>query len=187
MKTSTGTTRASALAALIALTTTIAACGGGGDDDEAFSFTSPEKDYTVAFPAGEPDHEELQAPLPQGGSVPIDMFMSEDGDRAYGAGRAEYQQAPPDPVASLEGARDGAVRQLNGELKDSRMIELQGRPGIEFAIGVTSGGEEGTSFSRFYLDDNVMYQVVVAGPGEFGATTDDDVETFLESFRFTDA
>ena len=175
-----GTAQSIFLAALTVVS--VATCGGG----DSAPFASPENDYMIEFPGGEPESQQQQIPMPNGDPLPMTIYMSEDGDRGYATGRVEMPAASEDVKGTLEASRDGAVRNVNGELIDSKPVTLQGREGIEYSARVTSGGVEGMLVARNYVDDSVLYQVIVVGPGEVGAT-DEDVASFFESFTFQDA
>ena len=150
-------------------------------DESSSPFTSPENDYRVEFPAGEPELQKLSVPAPGGGTRPMDMYLSDLGNRAYGVARLDLQRTPDDVMGCLECARDSVVRGFNGKLIDSRPIELQGRLGIEYSVQLPNGG--GIYIARNYVDETVFYQVIVAGVGETDAT-DPDVQSFLNSFTF---
>ena len=144
-----------------------------------FTFTPPEGDYSVRFPA-EPTPSSQTEPLPDGTAVPVTFYVVGDGAVAYGSARTVY---PPGTVVSLEGSRDGALADIGATLTSSEPIVLQGRPGLQFTARVQAGPS--TYLSRVYADDVRLYQLVTIVSGEAGFD-DPAVATFFESFRFTE-
>jgi hypothetical protein len=163
----------------------VASCGGD-ESDEPFAFTSPENEFSVTFPGGEPEREATQAPLPDGTTTDLVLYSSGSDGVEYATARTAFPAAPPDAAAALEGARDGSISQTGGSLVDSAPIELSGRPGMQFTATLTSNGEEGTVLSRLYLQGNVMYQVMTAGEGDL-SFDDPEIAAFFDSFQFNQA
>ncbi len=148
--------------------------------DDWFPFVSPAGDFTVSFP-GEPESSTQDLTLPDGSVVPFEIYSYDEGEVGWLASRVTYA---PGTEVSLEGARDGSVANVGGTLVSSTPIELQCHPGIEFIAAISSGDEEGTGVSRLYAVDNVLYQLIVVGPGDFGAG-EPGVASFFVSFTFT--
>jgi hypothetical protein len=145
-----------------------------------FPFVSPDGDFTVSFP-GEPESTNEDLTLPDGTVVPFALHSYDEGGYSYAVSRGTYQ---PGTAVSLEGARDGSIANVGGTLASSTAIELQGHPGLEFTGTVASGGVQGRLISRVYAVDNVLYQLLVVGPEQFGTA---DANAFLDSFTFTGA
>lgn len=166
----------------------IAACGGGSDP-EPFAFESPEGDFAITFPDGEPEEQTQQAPTPAG-PVDVVFHIDEVDGRAYAVARTDYSSiATPDQfdvAAGLQGAQDQAIAGNGGTLVESTDIELEGIPGRQFIAAVESNGESGTVVARVYIDPEtlVSYQALVTGEGEFGAS-DEDVAAFFDSLELT--
>jgi hypothetical protein len=171
------------LVALIAASAVLVACGGGDDDDagdEGVPFTSPHDDFTVSFP-GEPETQSLPVQLPDGSNVEGELFLYSDNDIAAGVTRVDYG---PGAETSLEGARDGAIANVGGELVDSQQTELQGRDGLEFSGVVEDGDQSGELLSTVYEDGTLLYQVIYTGRDiDFD---DEEVAAFFDSFQFTE-
>ena len=85
----------------------------------------------------------------------------------------------------LDGARDGAVRNVNGTLTSSSQITLgkQKYLGREFNATITKP-KEGQLRARVYLVGKRFYQVIVMGTNEYA--TSKEATAFLDSFRVTE-
>lgn len=147
---------------------------------EGFSFTSPEGDYSIVLP-GEPTANEQEVPLQDGTTLPITFFIYETAELAAGTASITYG---PDVVASLEGARDGAIAAFPGaELSSSEPITQQGRDGLEFVANLSPGGADAYYISRVFLDGQTLYQLIYVG----GVAADDpEVVAVFDSFQFTE-
>ncbi|MGH9270332.1 MAG: hypothetical protein ACRDZ2_03580 [Ilumatobacteraceae bacterium] len=168
--------RVAVLAALLVA----AGCGGGDGGDSDFVFTSPDGDYTVSFDE-EPNVQDANAPLPDGSTIPIQIYTDDDDGTVYAVNSIDYGAGTE---VSLEGARDGAIANTPGAvLVESTDIELDGRPGIEYTADVNSG--QGDVLARIYADGTRLYQLLVAGADV--SLDDEQVQQFFASFRFTGA
>ena len=97
------------------------------------NWQDPTGTFTIAFPA-EPAVQKLQAPLPDGTSLPVTAYLAEVDGAAVIASCVVYPEGTSiDPTAVLDSARDGALANVGAELVDSQPIELQGRPGVELS------------------------------------------------------
>ncbi len=148
------------------------------------TYTSPQGDFTVSFPST-PKEQTQDAPLPDGSTLALDIASSSSGQTFVGTARGEYPAGYTlDVDQALQGAQDQAIANVNGTLIDGHDIELQGRPGREFSAQVTNNGVDGTVIQRVYLDDLIIYQNIVTGPGTLTAD-DGPIAAFLGSFQFT--
>ena len=138
----------------------------------------------VRFPA-EPSEQTQAAPLPDGTTIDMVIVSAQSGSMFFGTARGEYPAGSiTDVAASLQGAEDQAIKNVNGTLTDSQDITLQGRPGRQFSASVTSNGQQGTLIQRVFLDGDTIYQNIVVGGGTL-SPTDDKVASFFDSFTFT--
>ena len=97
---------------------------------------------------------------------------------AYFATWSDYPAGSiTDPAASLIGARDGAVRNINGTLVSDGPVSREGLEG--HALTATVAG--GTYQAEIYLDGDRMIQLGIASAD--GATV--DPERFFSSFTLT--
>ena len=145
---------------------------------DGFQFSPPAGDYSIVFPA-EPTANEQVAKLPDGSSLPFTFYVTGTADSAFGTSAFVYPQGM---VASLEGARDGALAKISATLTWSEPITLQGRDGLQFTGSVGDG--QGTVLSRVYADDASLYELIVIMTGVV-ALDDPRVSAFFDSFRFT--
>ncbi|MFT3855420.1 MAG: hypothetical protein QM733_22210 [Ilumatobacteraceae bacterium] len=148
------------------------------------AYTSTPGDYDVAFPST-PTERTQAAPLPDGSTIDMVIVGSQSANTFFGTARGEYPAGSiTDVDASLQGAQDTAIQNVNGTLIDSQDITLQGRPGRQFSASVTSNGQQGTLIQRVFLDGDTIYQNIVVGAGTL-SPTDDRVASFFDSFEFT--
>lgn len=142
------------------------------------NWQDPTGTFTIAFPA-EPAVQELQAPLPDGTSLPVTAYLAEVDGAAVIASCVVYPEGTAiDPTVVLDSARDGALANVGADLVDSQPIELQGRPGVSYR-GVI--GEAGGVLARTYLDGLQLCQALVVGEP---AIIDEVAPAFLDSFQF---
>jgi hypothetical protein len=135
----------------------------GGDKLQAFEmYRSQEGRFSVLFP-GEPKRILQSVDTPVG---KIDLVLYQAGSKKTGfiVGYSDYPQEVIDKSnlgKMLDGARDGAVGNVGGELIDEMELEFQGYPGREVEIDVAG---KTTVRSRLILIDNRLYQVMVVSP-----------------------
>lgn len=155
------------------------------DDDEWIDFAPKGGRFTLKMPAKPRTLPPQDIAFP-GGKSKLHMFILEvDGGKA--AYMAAYNDFPEDLVtddpdvldAALDGARDGAVKNVKGRLLSSKAIKLDKKyPGREFTFEVSGLGQ---ARARIYLVDGRMYQVVVFGSEEL--VKGPDAKTYLDSFK----
>ena len=142
--------------------------------------------FVVTFPPGfgEPQLSAHSVDSPVG-KLTFSMYIAEN---SSGACFASYNDYPPevieqgDPKVMLDGARDGALRNINGKLIKEDEITLEGHPGRAISF---SGSKEGKSFfgrADIFLVNPRLYQVMSL------AYSQSDLETpairdFFKSFR----
>jgi hypothetical protein len=159
----------------------MSACGGATGSQE---FTSDEGGFSIMSPL--PMEEASQTVDTELGSIEIHTFMVEQSDRAYMVGYSDYPQDyidQSDPEIILDGARDGAVGNVNGKLASEIKLLLEDQyPGREIVItAMLDQDHEGTIKSHMYLVGNRLYQVmVIAASGEMSVQEMDD---FINSFK----
>jgi hypothetical protein len=82
----------------------------------------------------------------------------------------------------LDGAKNGAIKNINGTEKTSSKITLAGKhPGRAFTAELPGG--KGFVKARVFLAGQRLYQVMVLGPSSF--TDSDDVKKVFDSFEIT--
>jgi len=132
-----------------------------------------------------PDFPEygVQDVLTPVGALQVHIFSVSVDDSVFMAAYNDYPEfivSSSDAGKMLDGARDGAVSNVNGKLLSERQIRLQGHPGRELWIEADVEGQEGLARARIYLVGRRLYQVLVAGPeNQF---PESDAERCLDSF-----
>jgi len=164
--------RAAALLVLV----TLAGCQPPMQD-----FTSEEYKFKARFP-GKP---KVESQSPAG--MPTKMFAVEFKDGVYGVAVSDtpFGNEGPDAVQSrLDGARDGAIRNVGGIQKSSSPVMLNNKyPGREFSASITQP-KPGQVRARVYLVGSRFYQVMVMGTDGFA--TGPKADEFLNSFQVID-
>ena len=193
------TRRAAVLVPALLIPAVVAGCGldlskfgatnpAGG---KPFEFTSAQWKFTARFPA-EPSKSTQNAPVPGGRTVPFTMFTAEFAGKDAGCvvGVADVPvpagASPTMLDAMLDGARDGAVKNVKAKLTRSREVTLDGKyPGREFTATFTQP-VKGQLRARIFLAGNRLYQVFVVGADEGGAVGSAEATAFLDSFAVTE-
>jgi hypothetical protein len=146
------------------------------------TFTSQNGHFAVLMP-GTPKSE-VDSVKTLIGTVDLHSFMVETDDFAYFVAYGDFPPAfvqSADTDAMLDGARDGAVADVNGSLVSERRISVQGFPGRELWIEATVSNQKGLAQARMILVGNRFYQVLVVGPKERFAES--QAERFLNTFQ----
>jgi len=162
------------LAVLTAVLCIAAALGAQTSEWKSYSY--PVDGFSASYPS-EPQMSKRDIPT-DAGSFELRAYLVEDGDAALFVGVCDYGSAiagrNPDTV--LQGAKSGAVSNVNGHLISEKKITLGTYPGVEFEAENST-----THFSaRVYLVGTTLYQTLTAAPlGQpYPGTT-----RFLDSFQ----
>lgn len=119
------------------------------------------------------------------GPIPVHIYALDNGGDAYFVGYSEYPSsafASRDPEKLLDGARDGAVNNIQGEVTEEHPISLSGYTGREVTGKSTS---QNISFTyRFYLANPRLYMAFYYKYGDQPLTADG--RKFLDSFQIKD-
>lgn len=156
------------------------------DQTAGFEFVSQEGGVAAVFPA-EPEETELPVTLDDGSTLVSPMFVHDAGDSAYFVSWTDFGVPVTDEEVTdvLEGSRDGAIENIDGTLESSAEIELDGRPGLDFAGTAALGALEVRYQALVFVDGERLYQVsTLAEQGSDGETAG---RAFLDSFRFVEA
>ncbi len=156
--------------------------GLGGCDEavEWQSFESEDGRFSVSFP-GTPE-EQVESVTTAIGTIETQFFVVTQKDMAYSVNLADY---PPEVIAAediqqmLDGARDGAVSNVNGELLEEKELVLNGHPGREFKVKVED--EDIVVRARIYLVNERLYVVQALSTERLASS--EDIEKFLDSFQ----
>lgn len=156
----------------------LVACAGGSWKE----FNSAEGAFSVLMPKTPTlETQMVNTPL---GPIELQFFSAELADVAYVVGYSDYPAAfvaQSNPVIMLNGARDGAVANVQGKLVSEQAIFIGGYPGRELRIETLDG--QFAAMSRIYLVNNRLYQVMVVLPADRSFT--DEMTTYLDSFALT--
>ncbi len=152
-------------------------------DDDWASFAPKGGKFTVKMP-GKPKTLPAQDIAYPGGKSKLNMFILEV-EGGKGAYMVAYNDFPAELInddvaeAALDGAQEGAVKNVKGKLLSSKKITLQKKyPGRDFTFEV---GGIGQARARVYLVEGRLYQSAVFGSEEL--IKSDDTKTFLDSFK----
>lgn len=156
------------------------ACGS----TKSQTFTSEQGGFSVMSPV--PLEESTQSIDSELGPIEIHFYMGEDNGRAYMVGYSDYPQDfvdQTDPQVLLDGARDGAVGNINGKLVSEIKVLLEDQhPGREIvATAILDQDQEGTLKERVFLVGNRLYQIVVIAPS--GEMSTQEMDDFIKSFK----
>lgn len=131
--------------------------------------------FTVELP-GEPTYQK-QSIATAVGSVELRIGLVATPTGAYILGWSEYPVDITDAEASLAGARDGAVKNVNGTLVDDAPVTREGLAGRAFSATVPGG----TYQAEVFLQGRRLYQLAVVA--STGAEGQFDPERYFGSFR----
>jgi hypothetical protein len=139
--------------------------------------------FTVNMP-GTPVKNDTTVPSAIG-PIPVHIYALDNGGDAYFVGYSEYPSdafASRDPEKLLDGARDGAVNNIQGEVTEEHPISLSGYTGREVTGKSTS---QNISFTyRFFLANPRLYMAFYYKYGDQPLTADG--RKFLDSFQIED-
>jgi hypothetical protein len=158
----------------------LASCGGTPKLQE---FKSEAGRFSVMVP--EALQETSQALETQAGKIDLHLFSIQQDRTGYFVSYCDYPQEliqQSSPERMLDGARDGAVGNVEGKLVLESKITLAGHPGREVVIdGRPKYGQKVTIKGRMFMVKNRLYQVTVVAPqGQAGGKVTD---AFLQSFK----
>jgi hypothetical protein len=148
-------------------------------------FNSKSGRFTVQLP-GAPKDQKQTLKTEVG---PIDLYLyafEVSKEFAYIVSYADYPEALVKQGSKdkmLEGARDGAVKNINGKLRSGsdKKVTLNGHPGREFIIDAPDNVL--VLKARQYLVNNRLYQTIAVVPK--GKESSADVTKFIDSFKLT--
>jgi hypothetical protein len=148
------------------------------------SFTSEEGAFSVVSPLSL--QESSQSIDTQLGPIEVHFFMGEDANRAFMVGYSDYPQDfvdQSDPQVMLDGAVNGAVSNVNGELVSEVKIHLSDRyPGREIVVtAMVDNNQEGTLKGRLFLVNNRLYQIMSIAPSD--NLNVQEMDDFINSFE----
>jgi len=143
-------------------------------------FVSETGRFSAALP--EDPIEDVQTLPTSAGDLEVHFFTLEKENAIYMVVYSDYPAevvAQSSPTVMLDGARDGAVSNVQGTLLNEEEITINDYPGRALKVRASDG--QATVHSRVYLVDNRLYQVMVVIPGSADLPT--EAEDFLDSFK----
>ncbi|NJR48229.1 MAG: hypothetical protein HC780_00450 [Leptolyngbyaceae cyanobacterium CSU_1_3] len=121
------------------------------------------------------------------GKINLHMFTATEKNKAYFVAYADYPEQIlklSNPEKMLDGARDGAIGNVNGKLVSEAKVSINGAPGRELVIEAKGkNGENGTVKARVFLVKNRLYQAMVVAPQ--AEVNSAEMDKFLQSFKLT--
>lgn len=113
------------------------------------------------------------------GAIELHIATFSTATGAYFASWSDYPAGSiTDPAASLLGARDGAVKNINGTLVEDAPIQREGLQGRSLTATVAGG----TYQAEIFLQGDRMFQLGIASAD---GSTDFDADRFFSSFKLT--
>ena len=148
-------------------------------------YVSDSGNFSLMFPGGSTPQEQT-VPIPTDiGAIDMNMVLVDADDHALMAAYSDYPEElleQKDTRALLNDSRDGAVRNVNGELRKERDYEFQGYPAKEFYVKGTQGGAGMYIRANIILANSRLYQVLFMA---FDSTALDskEAEEYISSFK----
>jgi hypothetical protein len=146
------------------------------------AFESNEGGFKAEFPSS-PRTETSQVPT-AGISVDMVTYSAELNDMYFAVATTDF----PDAIISakpaavlLDGARDGAVANIGGKLKEEKQIEVDGNAARRLVITGSTEGIELVVDSVLFIKGKRLYQGIVVRPANKDGGT--DVQKFLDSLH----
>ena len=138
--------------------------------------------FSVQMP-GKPEKSEQSTPS-AAGPLPIVLYTLSHGYEGYIVGYSEYPDIvfQTDEETLLDGARDGAIENVKGQVTTERKITVAGHTGREI-IGTSPSSNIGFT-ARVFLAKPRMYMLVYTQYDQSKPISDHGL-TFLDSFQIT--
>lgn len=149
------------------------------DFSELKEFKSPDNSFTIMLPKD--IKEEKQTVNTQLGPIEYLSYNAKAKYQEFVVAYSDYPDslvAVSDPKTSLDGARDGAVRNIQGTLLSETIIDMNGYPGRELRI---EGPQKIILISRIYLVEKRLYQIMAVSKPDH--SFDKKINEVLNSFK----
>lgn len=170
---------------LLALTLAALLAGCGGSDELGGTGTPASASDLVTlrgpgFTIGLPTKatSQTQTVKTQAGPIKATYYSSESEEGAFVVALTDL---PANVEPNLDGAVDGAVKQVDGTLKEKSEIELLGYPARAARYLARAGGEDVTFFARVVAVKGKLFQVQFVVTGEDVAEPPAVFEDVLDS------
>ncbi len=156
------------------------ALGCGKEEAAWVTMTADDGSFRAELP-GEPKRVSNRFETPAG-PAPVEMWVREDGERAFVVGYTEYPERIRSAVGEeelLASARDGAVERVRGRLLIDQPKDQAGVPGRRIEIDAEGG--QARVRGDLFVSGRRLYQVfATVAPTEIESS---EVQRFLDSFR----
>ena len=148
----------------------------GAQAPEWKSYSYPADGFIASYPS-EPQMSKRDVPT-DAGSFELRAYLVEDGEAALYVGVCDYGSAVSgrNPDTVLQGAKTGAIGNVNAHLTREKKITLGTYPGVEFE----ADNDTMHFYARIYLVGTTLYQTLTAAPL---AKPYANVTRFLDSFQ----
>ncbi len=151
----------------------------GCGETQLTEFKCSEGNFSVLMP-GTPKHDSRDIKT-QVGVVKLNLYSSGSGNEVFMASYSDYPEqyaktANPDIV--LQGAKEGAAKNVNGNILSEEKISSGEVPGLKFDIEVP---QKAIMRCKIFLDFNRLYQFMIVAPAN-GSYTAAQLK-FLDSVK----
>jgi hypothetical protein len=146
--------------------------------------TITDKGFTLSMP-GTPSKNDDTIPS-AAGPLPLRMYTLSKGFEGYITGYSEYPDiifTSTEPEDLLDGAQEGAISNIKGEVTSQRAITLNGHPGREI-VGTSPDQNIGFT-ARVFLAKPRMYMLIYTQYDKSKPISEDG-KRFLDSFKLTE-
>jgi hypothetical protein len=150
-----------------------------GDFENLTKYSAPDKSFTLMLPKNvEETKQVVNTPL---GPINIYFFEAKAKHHVFTVAFSDY---PPsfietnDTKTLLDGSRDGAVRNIQGQLLSETFIDFKGHSGRELRI---LGPQKIILKMRIYLVGNRLYQIMTVAEPDY--VYDKIINTVFDSFK----
>jgi hypothetical protein len=151
------------------------------DFSKLTQYKSPDNSFSVMLP--KKVDKQNQTINTQLGPINAYMFNAKLKYQEFTIAYSEYPDSfvkVTDPKTLLDGSRDGAVRNIQGQLLSETLIDIDGNPGRELRI---EGPQKMVLKSRMYLVKNRLYQIMVVSKPDHAF--DKKIDEVFNSFKIT--
>jgi hypothetical protein len=154
-------------------------------------FSSKDGRFSIVFPEGYSTPKLEKSDIPSElGKIKLYMFTSLND--AEGVCLVGYSDINGVTITNdlkekmLDGAKEGALKNMNATLENERTVELDGNPGRSLLFVTESGGEQMHGRFDYYMVGNRLYQIGYIAIAE-GALDADHVVSYFDSFKLAAA
>jgi hypothetical protein len=142
-------------------------------------FIAPNKSFTIMLPKNV--KEQKQTINTKLGPIDVISYTATAKHHDFTVAFSEYPAsfiAGSNPQTILDGSRDGAVRNIQGQLLTETLFDIKGHPGRELKI---EGPQKMILHVRVYLVGNKLYQVMAISKPAFAY--DKKIDEVFDSFK----